>query len=82
MRLSSSQHCCEIAKYAGQPETARRFSRKLKKLVTESTVKSIEEAYVEVLRKRQDRRQKKWQFFLARSELNFRCLIFVGGLER
>ena len=46
MKLSSSQRC-EIAKYAdqyGAAETARHFSRKLRKHVSESTVKSIKKA--------------------------------------
>ena len=48
MKQSSSQRC-ETAKYAGQhgtAETARHFSRKLKKHMSESTVKSIKKAYI------------------------------------
>ena len=46
MKLSSSQRC-EIAKYGdqhGAAETARHFSRKLRKHESESTVKSLKKA--------------------------------------
>ena len=46
VKLSSSQRC-EIAKYAdqhGAAETARHFSRKLGKHMSESTAKSIKKA--------------------------------------
>ena len=50
VKLSSSW-CCEIAKYAGQhgtAETARHFFEEERECVSESTVKSIKKAYIEV----------------------------------
>ena len=65
MKLSSSQRC-EIVKYAvdqhGAAETARHFSRKLEKCVSESTMKSM---HVEEIqnRARTDKSEEEIAFF-------------------
>ena len=85
----------EIAKHASQhgaATTARYYSRKLEKKVSESTVKSIKKAYVEELRKRpwaDDGEaitalptKKRGRKFLLGQDVDQKVQIYLKKLER